>query len=140
VRYLTEKKVSLFLIRINANCRARNSTAVNPLSPRSRSGKNENKEVTMTTVASIRNFECETTCAKCGNALIAPEWSEYVSERLVLNLWSCTKCGCQFETKAYMPADAESMNDRMAVEAFFPSLSRKNNWRSQQGSNLGPAS
>jgi hypothetical protein len=76
----------------------------------------------MTTVASFRNSEFETTCAKCGEALIAPEWSEYASERLVLNLWSCTKCGCRFETQARMLADSESMNDRRAVEAFFPSL------------------
>ena len=42
-----------------------------------------------------------TTCAKCGEALIAPDWSEFVSERLVLNLWTCTDCGDRFETKAY---------------------------------------
>jgi ribosomal protein L37AE/L43A len=45
-----------------------------------------------------------------------------VSDGLVLNFWSCGKCGYRFETEAYMPADAESLNDRMAVEAFFPSL------------------
>jgi hypothetical protein len=28
-----------------------------------------------------------TTCAKCGEALIAPDWSEFVSEALVVNLW-----------------------------------------------------
>jgi hypothetical protein len=76
----------------------------------------------MTTVASFRNSEYETTCAKCGEALVAPDWSEYVSEGLVLNLWSCTKCGCQFETEAFVPADVGAMNDRIAVEAFFPSL------------------
>ena len=37
-----------------------------------------------------------TTCVKCGEALIAPDWSEFVSERLVLNLWTCTKCGDRF--------------------------------------------
>ena len=49
-----------------------------------------------------------TPCVKCGEALIAPDWSAFVSERLVVNLWSCTKCGDQFETKACMPADAAS--------------------------------
>jgi ribosomal protein L37AE/L43A len=74
----------------------------------------------MTTVASIRNFQFETTCEKCGEALIAPEWSEYLSEGFVLNLWSCTKCGCRFETEAFVPAEATS--DDAAIEAFFPSL------------------
>jgi len=45
-------------------------------------------------------------CVKCGEALIAPDWSEFVSERLVVNLWICTKCGDRFETQACMPADA----------------------------------
>ena len=36
----------------------------------------------MTTVASFRHSEFETTCAKCGEPLIAPEWSEFVSEGL----------------------------------------------------------
>jgi len=54
--------------------------------------------------------------------LIAPEGSEYVSERLVLNLWSCAKCSRRFETEACVPVDAESENDRVAIEAFFPSL------------------
>ena len=40
----------------------------------------------MTTVAAFRNSEYETTCTKCGEPLIAPEWSEYVSEQSVLNL------------------------------------------------------
>jgi hypothetical protein len=76
----------------------------------------------MSTVASFRNSEYETTCAKCGEALIAPDWSEYVSEGLVLNLCSCTKCGCRFETETFVSADAEAMDDRIAVKAFFPSL------------------
>jgi ribosomal protein L37AE/L43A len=84
--------------------------------------KRRPREVAMTTVASIRNSEYETACAKCGEALIAPEWSEHVSERLVLNLWSCTKCGLRFETGACMPADAESINDIMTMEEIFPSL------------------
>ena len=76
----------------------------------------------MTTVRSIRSAKFETTCERCGDALIAPEWSEYVSERLVLNLWSCTNCGCRFETEAFVPADANSKIDSKILEAFFPSL------------------
>src|SRR5450759_2822195 len=75
----------------------------------------------MTTIASIRHSE-RGICAKCGYALFVTEWSEYVSERVVLNLWSCTKCGYRFETEAQMPADAESIDDAETIEAFFPSL------------------
>jgi len=76
----------------------------------------------MTTMASTHNSVRGTTCIQCGDALIAPEQLEYVSGQLVLNLWSCTKCGCRFETEAYVPADAKSAMDTMTLEAFFPSL------------------
>ena len=76
----------------------------------------------MTAIASTHNSDCGTTCIQCGDALIAPEWSEYVSERLVLNLWSCSKCGSRFETEAAMPVDDKSIIDPMTIEAFFPSL------------------
>jgi ribosomal protein L37AE/L43A len=81
---------------------------------------NKTKEVVMTTIASFRNSTYETTCAKCGEPLLAPEWSEYVSERLVLNLWSCAECGYQFETEACMPPDTDA--DAEAISDFFPSL------------------
>jgi hypothetical protein len=61
-----------------------------------------------------------TTCEKCGEALIAPDWSEHVSEQLVINLWLCPKCGCEFETEAGIPADATK--DDTAIKAYFPSL------------------
>jgi ribosomal protein L37AE/L43A len=76
----------------------------------------------MTTVASFRNSKSETTCGACGETLIAPEWSEFVSERLVINLWSCPECGCKFETETCMPADALSAEDRETLEKYFPSL------------------
>ena len=61
-----------------------------------------------------------TTCVKCGEALIAPDWSEFVSERLVLNLWTCTKCGDRFETKAYTPADVEpKMRKKIGRRCFL---------------------
>ena len=66
----------------------------------------------MVTPASIRDFEFETSCDKCGEALIAPKWSEYVSDGLVLNFWSCTKCGFEFETEAFVPAGAQSVSLR----------------------------
>ncbi len=49
-----------------------------------------------------------TICAKCDEMLIAPDCSEFVSERLVVNLWSCTKCGDRFETRACMAVDGAS--------------------------------
>ena len=73
----------------------------------------------MTMIASTYISDYGTTCIQCGDALIAPEWSEYVSEQLVLNLWSCTKCGCRFETSGYLPADAEPV---IVLEEFFPAL------------------
>src|SRR6266496_231253 len=39
-----------------------------------------------------------TPCAQCGDALLAPEWSEHVNERCVRHLWTCETCGYQFET------------------------------------------
>jgi putative toxin-antitoxin system antitoxin component (TIGR02293 family) len=38
-------------------------------------------------------------CPKCGNELIAPEWSEFF-EGDVLHVWSCVNCGNRFETTA----------------------------------------
>ena len=36
-------------------------------------------------------------CAHCGAHMIAPEWSEHLSDRCVRNVWSCAACGYQFE-------------------------------------------
>ena len=60
-------------------------------------------------------------CPECGDLLIAPVWSEYEDEQHILNLWSCANCGCEFETKALLPA-AESVNDAETIQSFFPSL------------------
>lgn len=62
----------------------------------------------MTTIAAI--------CDKCGNTLITAEWSEYVSDGLILNFWSCAKCGYGFETEAFMPVDSESKIDGTVME------------------------
>lgn len=63
-----------------------------------------------------------TTCVKCGEAQIAPDWSEFISEHLVVNLWSCTKCGDRFETRAFMPADAAPKMSEKDWEEMFPPL------------------
>jgi ribosomal protein L37AE/L43A len=60
-----------------------------------------------------------TKCSKCGETLIAPDWSEFVSERLVVNLWTCTTCGHRFETTARMSEPKMSEKD---WEQMFPPL------------------
>ncbi len=60
-------------------------------------------------------------CTQCGDLLIAPEWSEYADKHHVLHSWSCTNCGYQFETTAFLPA-AGSVNDAATTKAFLPSL------------------
>jgi ribosomal protein L37AE/L43A len=83
----------------------------------------ENREILATLEAeNIKEDAMMTTRAKCCEALIAPDWSEFVSERLVINLWSCTKCGDRFETMARMPADATPKMSEKDWEAIFPSL------------------
>jgi ribosomal protein L37AE/L43A len=43
-------------------------------------------------------------CAQCGFLIIAPEWSQYLSERCVRHSWSCEMCGYQFESTIHFPA------------------------------------
>jgi ribosomal protein L37AE/L43A len=43
-------------------------------------------------------------CAQCGDALLAPVWSEYVKERCVRHLWNCESCDYTFETTVYLAA------------------------------------
>ena len=41
-------------------------------------------------------------CAESNDRLIAPKWSEYVSEHHIRHSWSCESCGYQFETSEYL--------------------------------------
>ena len=43
-------------------------------------------------------------CAQCGAAIVAPEWSECLSDRRVRNVWSCGDCGYEFEHTIYLSA------------------------------------
>lgn len=45
-------------------------------------------------------------CPQCSKWLLAPDWSEYLSERCVRHTWSCEACGYQFETSVVFPAAA----------------------------------
>jgi len=37
-------------------------------------------------------------CAQCGETILIPEWSEYLSPQRVRYLWECDACGYKFET------------------------------------------
>jgi hypothetical protein len=39
-----------------------------------------------------------TLCDRCHAYLPAPEWSESLSERETVHLWSCPVCGNEFQT------------------------------------------
>jgi hypothetical protein len=80
------------------------------------------KELAMTAIVSTPRCDYGMACVQCGDALIAPELGEFVSEQLVLNFWCCAKCGCRFVTEACVPADAEPPIDSKTMETFFPSL------------------
>jgi uncharacterized protein with PIN domain len=47
-------------------------------------------------------------CILCNDSLIAPNWSEYVSEHHVRHSWSCESCGQQFETSEHLRFEATS--------------------------------
>ena len=74
----------------------------------------------MTTLTAIHRSDYGMACAQCGDALIAPEWSEYVSDRHVRHLWSCASCGSQFETSVFFTTVATLQTDLR--DQFFPSL------------------
>ena len=76
----------------------------------------------MTTSASTRHSDVGMSCVQCGEPLIAPLRSAYVSPREVLNLWSCPACGFALEVPACLPEDLDPDVDKKVVEQFFPSL------------------
>ena len=43
------------------------------------------------------------TCPQCRAWLLAPEWSEHLTERCVRHSWSCDACGYGFETTVVFP-------------------------------------
>jgi ribosomal protein L37AE/L43A len=80
------------------------------------------REAIMAMMPSMSSTDHGTTCAKCGETLFVPDWSEFVSERLVVNLWSCSRCGDRFETSACMSEDAEFKMSEKDWEQMFPAL------------------
>jgi hypothetical protein len=47
-------------------------------------------------------------CPQCSEWLLAPDWSEYLSEHCVRHTWSCEACGYEFETAVFFSAKAET--------------------------------
>jgi len=41
-------------------------------------------------------------CAQCRADIIAPEWSEHLSDHCIRHVWSCASCGYQFEDTVYL--------------------------------------
>lgn len=48
-------------------------------------------------------------CPQCGADVIAPEWSEHVSDHCIRNVWSCDACGRGFEDLVCLPAPQLNM-------------------------------
>ncbi|MGB8633622.1 MAG: hypothetical protein WCD69_30315 [Xanthobacteraceae bacterium] len=68
----------------------------------------------------ITSLHLSSKCAHCGEWLVAPERSAYVSEEQVNNYWVCPKCGDEFETSIYLTQDVPLTPE--VVDAFFPTL------------------
>jgi Zn ribbon nucleic-acid-binding protein len=76
----------------------------------------------MKTTKSNRRTVFGMNCVQCGDLLIAPEWSEYEDDQHLVNLWSCSNCGCHFQTEALVTTSGRSANDDAVIKGFFPSL------------------
>jgi ribosomal protein L37AE/L43A len=50
----------------------------------------------------MQNKKASNECAQCGNVLIAPVWSEHLSEHSVRHLWNCDACDYEYETTVYL--------------------------------------
>jgi hypothetical protein len=63
------------------------------------------KQMTLHTETSAERMHLvglnKNACPQCCRLLLAPEWSEYLSERCVRHAWSCDACGYEFETSVY---------------------------------------
>jgi uncharacterized protein with PIN domain len=75
------------------------------------------EEIAMTSITSLHQ---SSKCAACGEWLIAPERSTYVSEERVSNFWVCPKCGNKFETSIYLTQEIPLTPE--VVDTFFPTL------------------
>ena len=50
-------------------------------------------------------------CLQCSTELVAPERSEYWSDRHACHIWLCPTCSACFESLVSFPTDSEPMRD-----------------------------
>jgi len=53
-------------------------------------------------------------CVQCNTELVAPERSEYWSDRHACHIWLCPTCSACFGSLVSFPTDSESMGDQFA--------------------------
>ena len=76
----------------------------------------------MRTRASNRRSSFGMKCVQCSNELIAPERSEYWSDKRACHIWYCRKCSCCFEFSGLV-SRRDQVNENMTTGGdIFPSL------------------
>jgi uncharacterized protein with PIN domain len=62
-------------------------------------------------------------CVQCDSELVAPERSEYWSDRHACHIWLCPTCSACFESQVSFPTNTESMRDILTEnQSLLPSL------------------
>jgi hypothetical protein len=62
-------------------------------------------------------------CVQCDSELVAPERSEYWSDRHACHIWLCPTCSACFESRVSFPTNTESMTDILTEnQSLLPSL------------------
>jgi hypothetical protein len=62
-------------------------------------------------------------CVQCDSELVAPERSEYWSDRHACHIWLCPTCSACFESQVSFPTNTESMTDILTEnQSLLPSL------------------
>ena len=62
-------------------------------------------------------------CVQCDTELVAPERSEYWSNRHACHIWLCPTCSACFKSRVWFTTDIESMKDILTEDpSLFPSL------------------
>jgi hypothetical protein len=77
-----------------------------PLSPNPYKEKTEREVLVVTSTDNYALFGI--VCIRCGEMLIAPERSQYVTSGHVRHAWFCESCGGEFETSDHLRCDAPS--------------------------------
>jgi len=70
------------------------------------------------TILSTRPYNSGMQCARCGDKLFIPEWSEFRNDQEVYHVWHCWKCDYCFETVA----NIDPIEDIKIRDDVFPSL------------------